>query len=79
MKVRWARSIYGIWPVLAAGLLAHIDIEQAPTVGHIWSFAGLDPTKKWQPKTTRPWNAARVMNTATWFLFCEYCACAFIV
>jgi hypothetical protein len=27
--------------------MAHIDIEQAPTVGHIWRFAGLDPTRTW--------------------------------
>lgn len=52
----WCRGIYGIGPVISAGLLAHIDITKAPTVGHIWSFAGLDPTKKWLPKTKRPWN-----------------------
>lgn len=55
---RWARSIIGVGPVIAAGLLAHIDIEKAPTVGHIWRFAGLDPTVKWKPKTKRPWNAS---------------------
>lgn len=54
---KWAMGICGIGPVIAAGLLAHIDIEQAPTVGHIWAFAGLDPTRKWLPKTKRPWNA----------------------
>jgi transposase len=43
----WAMSIRGIGPVLAAGLAAHIDITQAPTVGHIWRFAGLDPNQKW--------------------------------
>lgn len=43
----WMKSIYGIGPVIAAGLLAHIDIEQAPTAGHIWRFAGLDPNVKW--------------------------------
>jgi hypothetical protein len=53
----WALSIPGIGPVLAAGLLAHIDITKAPTVGHIWSFAGLDPNVVWAPKTKRPWNA----------------------
>jgi len=55
---RWSLSIIGIGPVIAAGLLAHIDIEQAPTVGHIWRYAGLDPTSKWEKKTKRPWNAA---------------------
>jgi Transposase IS116/IS110/IS902 family len=43
----WARSIKGIGPVISAGLLANIEIEKAPTVGHIWRFAGLDPTSKW--------------------------------
>ena len=55
---RWARSIHGIGPVIAAGLLAHIDIEQAPTAGHIWRFAGLDPTLPRMAKgEKRPWNA----------------------
>lgn len=43
----WARSVKGIGPVIAAGLLANIDITRAPTVGHIWRFAGLDPTSLW--------------------------------
>ena len=45
---RWAQSIRGIGPVISAGLLAHIDITHAPTVGHVWRFAGLDPTQKWK-------------------------------
>ena len=44
---RWAESLVGIGPVISAGLLAHIDIAKAPTVGHIWRFAGLDPTMVW--------------------------------
>ena len=55
---QWARSITGIGPVIAAGLLAHIDIEKAPTVGHIWSFAGLEPSRVWGKGQKRPWNAA---------------------
>jgi hypothetical protein len=43
----WARSITGIGPIIAAGLLAHIDIKGCPTVGHVWRYAGLDPTSKW--------------------------------
>jgi Transposase IS116/IS110/IS902 family len=54
----WARSILGIGPVIAAGLLAHIDIEKAPTAGHIWRYAGLDPTSVWSKGTKRPWNAS---------------------
>ena len=41
---RWAMSIHGIGETLAAGLLAHIDITKAQTVGAIWRFAGLDPS-----------------------------------
>src|SRR5215831_79796 len=60
----WLQSIDGIGPILAAGLLAHIDIEQAPTVGHIWSYAGLDPTKKWEKGQKRPWNSG--LKTLCW-------------
>ena len=51
-------SIIGIGPVISAGLLAHIDIVKAPTVGHIWRFAGLDPTVVWGEGKKRPWNGA---------------------
>jgi Transposase IS116/IS110/IS902 family len=54
----WARSIKGIGPVIAAGLLANLDIEQAPTVGHFWSFAGLNPDATWGKGQKRPWNAS---------------------
>lgn len=61
---RWSKSIVGIGPVLAAGLLAHIDITRAPTVGHIWRFAGLDPTQEWGKGERRPWNAQ--LKTLCW-------------
>lgn len=54
---RWLKSIVGVGPVIAAGLLAHIDIKKAPTAGHIWSFAGLNPDAVWEKKQKRPWNA----------------------
>lgn len=44
---RWLKSIMGIGPVLSAGLLAHTDIEHCPTAGHLWRYAGLDPTVEW--------------------------------
>ena len=47
---KWLHSNVGIGPVLAAALLAHIDITRAPTVSHIYSFAGLDPMAKWWKK-----------------------------
>jgi hypothetical protein len=53
----WLKEIHGVGAVLAAGLIAHIDIKKCPTVGHIWSFAGLDPTAKWGKGQKRPWNA----------------------
>jgi len=60
----WLRNIDGIGPVISAGLLAHIDITRAPTVGHIWSFAGLNPMAVWEKGTKRPWNAT--LKTLCW-------------
>lgn len=54
---RWAKGVRGIGPVIASGLLAHIDIEKAQTAGAIWRFAGLDPTSVWEKGQKRPWNA----------------------
>ena len=61
---QWATSILGIGPVIAAGLEAHIDISKAPTVGHIWRYAGLDPTCEWKKGEKRPWNAS--LKTLCW-------------
>lgn len=61
---KWALSVKGIGPVLAAGLLAHIDITKTPTAGALWRFAGYDPTVKWEKKTKRPWNAR--LKTLGW-------------
>ncbi len=61
---QWLKSIYGIGPVISAGLIAHIDIKKAVTVGHIWRFAGLDPTMKWEKGKKRPWNAE--LKTLCW-------------
>jgi len=63
---KWMTSVYGIGPVLSAGLLAHIDINKAPTAGHIWAYAGLDPTKKWEKGQRRPWNAK--LKTLCWLI-----------
>lgn len=60
----WLKGICGIGPVIAAGLLAHIDITRAPTAGHIWSFAGLNPTAEWNKGEKRPWNAK--LKTLCW-------------
>jgi len=60
----WLKSLHGIGPVIAAGLMAHIDITKAPTAGHIWRFAGLDPTMQWKKGQKRPWNAS--LRTLCW-------------
>lgn len=44
---QWMQAQTGIGPVLSAGLLINFDIRKAPTVGHFWRFAGLDPTLIW--------------------------------
>jgi hypothetical protein len=53
----WARAVKGIGPVIAAGLLAHLDELPPETVGHWWSFAGLVPNIKWEKGQKRPYNA----------------------
>lgn len=37
---RWLLSITGIGPVIAAGMLAYIDIERCQSAGSIWHLAG---------------------------------------
>jgi hypothetical protein len=54
---KWMLSICGIGPVIAAGLLAHIDIKKVHTAGAIQRYAGLDPTCEWKKGEKRPWNA----------------------
>ena len=61
---RWLSAQVGIGPVIAAGLLAHIDIAQAPNVGHIWNYAGLNPDIVWEKGQKRPWNAK--LKTLSW-------------
>lgn len=45
---QWSMSQYGVGPVIAAGLLAHIDFSRAKWAGNIYSFAGLNPNQKWE-------------------------------
>lgn len=54
---QWMQAQMGVGPVLSAALLSNFDIRKAPTVGHFWRFAGLDPTLKWEKGQKRPWNA----------------------
>ena len=56
----------GIGPILAAKLLAHIDITKAPTAGHIFNYAGLNPERVWAKGQLRPFNAR--LKKACWLL-----------
>jgi hypothetical protein len=57
----WMKSLVGIGPVISAGLLAHLDIRKAPTVGHWWRFAGYDPTRIWLGRARAEAIANRVV------------------
>lgn len=61
---RWALSIDGIGPVLAGGLLAHIDISKASSASAVWNFAGLNPDIVWVKGKKRPYNAR--LKTLCW-------------
>lgn len=47
----WLNSILGIGPVISACLIAMLDIHEAPTAGHFWSYCGLNDHN-------RPWLGA---------------------
>jgi hypothetical protein len=40
-------EVYGVGPVISAGLVAYFDIHRAATAGAFWRYAGLDPSAKW--------------------------------
>lgn len=55
---RWMMEQRGVGEVLAGGLLAFLGDEKVfETVGHWWSFAGLNPEQKWEKGQKRPYNA----------------------
>jgi hypothetical protein len=56
----WARGIVGIGPVIAAGLVAHVNVSYCATAGGLWRFAGLDPTLEWTGRDA----AAELMRAA---------------
>lgn len=56
---RWMLSITGVGPVIAAAMLAYIDIKKCKAAGSIWAYAGIDGPRKvrtagkkitWNPK-----------------------------
>jgi len=42
---KWARTIYGVGPIIATGLAAHIDPARMPNYGALWTYAGLAKAK----------------------------------
>lgn len=61
---RWMMEQMGVGEVLAGELLAHLGGEEVhDTVGHWWSFAGLNPEKKWERGEKRPYNAQLKQTT----------------
>ena len=61
---QWLKSIVGIGPVIAAGLMANIDPQRAKSPASIWRLAGLDPSSTWNKGEVRPWNAR--LKTLCW-------------
>lgn len=43
---KWARDQVGIGPVIAAALLANIDVNIAQTAGAVWRFCGVVPGQR---------------------------------
>lgn len=60
---QWIRSVYGLGPVLAAGILSNINIEKVHHAGSIWVYAGINAEAKWKKGEKRPWNQ-RLKNIA---------------
>lgn len=63
---RWMLCQFGVGPVIAAGLLAHIDFTRAQTAGALWRYSGYDPSATWGKGERRPHNAD--LKTLVWKL-----------
>lgn len=59
---QWLRSVDGIGPVIAAGILANFDITKAATAGAFWDYAGLNPAVNWIGKDGAEELADEVMG-----------------
>ncbi len=71
---RWAMSIYGIGPVIAAGLSAHVDIRKARTAGAVWRFGGIAGDEIWQGRDkTREQIAVFRKEYSPWDAFLMTC------
>lgn len=66
-EAKWAIDQYGIGPIIAAGLAAHIDPVKANSVSAVWKFAGLAPGADRKVKGVKlPYNAR--LKTLCWKL-----------
>lgn len=61
----WLRQIYGVGPVISAGLLANLE-KPRNTAGKIYAFAGIagDGQKPWKTGEKRPYNVQ--LKTLCW-------------
>ncbi len=55
---KWCKSNLGVGPVIAAGLMAHLNIrkEGVVTAGHFISYAGMSPDSKKEKGKKLPYN-----------------------
>lgn len=61
----WLRTVKGIGPVLAAGLIGWIgDISKFPNTSHLWSYAGLAPGQHRKIGEKSNWNSS--LKTHCW-------------
>lgn len=66
-EAKWAYDQWGIGPIIAAGLAAHIDIEKAATISSLWKFAGQAPGFDRKTKGSKlPYNGR--LKTLCWKL-----------
>jgi hypothetical protein len=43
----WLLNVYGIGPVIAAGLISHVNIRECDTSGKLWKYAGMAPPREY--------------------------------
>lgn len=52
----WALGICGIGPVIAAGMVAYVDVEKAKTAGAVWRYFGYEPGQRRVKGQKSNWN-----------------------
>jgi hypothetical protein len=52
---KWLLEVRGIGPVVATGLLAHVDLRKMTKVESLWKYAGLEPKAVKKGRKT-PWH-----------------------